>query len=529
MWKSKSAENPAAGRVKSDFGGKKYETLWLPELNAAFRPDVETLKRELHVLENARDDGRANRPGPEERNLNEGQTRIVNRVFKGVALMNQFLAEQLGASVTAARRAMPRPLEADAARAEIETRINETLHGRRGELARLRERELETLRDLNYFRRRHDLNRSAAYRESPYLFAAVLIGMLVLESVLNAFLLRRISEQGWVGGVVIATLISAVNVGLGVLAGGVGWRLAGHRMPMVKAAGYIVSAVAFLLAFYWNIYVAHFREVAETAAAAGQAGGATIAASAINALDHIRERGLFGFGTLFSWGLFAVGLGVHLFASKEAWDDMADRYWDYKRYDQAFVHARDHYHHAVEDLREDAAANARTVVEALERTHAGQEEQKNQIVGLNDMAVQRWAEVRDAEGEWARKGAVLLQAYRDENLAVRTAPPPAHFATMPTADDFRQGRGFGEAEDAAAARRDIERALGEIRELSERAEQVQAANASSMAQVKTRLAEAVARLEERLEGVRQSAEREAESNLARRPAADPGSADGASA
>src|SRR3712207_8598036 len=41
------------------------------------------------------------------------------------------------------------------------------------------------------------------------------------------------------------------------------------------------------------------------------------------------------------WGLFAVGMGIHLFATKEAWDDMADRYWDYKRYDQAFAHARD--------------------------------------------------------------------------------------------------------------------------------------------------------------------------------------------
>src|SRR3712207_2784349 len=186
MWKSKSADNDPDGRVRSEFGGKKYETLWLPEVNAAFRPDVETLKRELYVLENARDDGRANRPAPEDRNLNEAQTRIVNRVFKGVALMNQFLAEQLGAPSTPARRAMPRPREVSAAKADIDSRISEPLHGRRGELARLRERELETLRDLNYFRRRHDLNRSASYRESPYLFAAVLVGMLVLESVLRS-------------------------------------------------------------------------------------------------------------------------------------------------------------------------------------------------------------------------------------------------------------------------------------------------------------------------------------------------------
>jgi hypothetical protein len=320
-----------------------------------------------------------------------------------------------------------------------------------------------------------------------------------------------------------------VNIGLGIVAGGVGWRLAGHRVPVVKVAGYIVSGVALLLAFYWNIYVAHFREVAETAAATSQAGGTTIAASAIDALDHIRERGLFGFGTLFSWGLFAVGMGVHFFASKEAWDDMADRYWDYKRYDQAFVQAREQYDHAVEDLREDAAANARTVVETLERTHAAQEEQKNQIVGLNDLAVQRCAEVRDAEGEWARKGSVLLQAYRDENLAVRTAPPPPHFAALPSADDFRLGRGLGEAEDTAAARRDIERARGEIKELSAQADGVQAANGSAMAQVKTYLAEAVARLESRLDGVRESAEQEAERNLARRPGGETSMADGAKA
>ena len=58
----------------------------------------------------------------------------------------------------------------------MDARISSVLHDRQGELVELREKELEAQRDLNYFRRRHDLNRVAKYRESPWLFAAILLG-----------------------------------------------------------------------------------------------------------------------------------------------------------------------------------------------------------------------------------------------------------------------------------------------------------------------------------------------------------------
>ncbi len=497
--------------------------IWIAEIDAAHRADFSRLKRELRVLESAQDDGRRNAPPSTDTELSAAERRIVGRITAGLRELNAYLAAAMGEAAAAAQRRAPEALDAAQARAEVDSRIANVLAERRTDLVALREQERETLRDLNYFRRRHELHRSAVYRESTLLFFAVLVGVFVVESFANAFLLRRISEQGWVGGVALAAVISLVNIGLGVIGGGVGWRLASHRFPLQRTVGWTVSGLALVLAFFWNLFAAHFREVAELAVDTGAA--PTLAGHAVDALAHIRAHGLFGLTTLFSWGLFALGLLVHLAASREAWDDMADRYWDYRRYDRAYRTARMDYEDTLAEAKAAAGEEAQAILAELEQRFGPQLQERDRLSALAELGARRLGEARDAQAEWLRQGDAVLKAYRDENAQVRTGRAPAYFDRYPDPQVYMSGAGAGaepapSAEaDVDASRRAAERAQAQVQAVSDGAARVQADNASALASLRAYLTDSLNRLQERIDALMEGVNREADANLAMRVSA----------
>jgi hypothetical protein len=504
------------GRLRGE-RGEGGGAIFIPELGGEARADFGRLRRDLRVLEAAQDDGRRNQPSSYASAPTGTELQIIGRVAQGLRDVNAQLAKALGEAAAEAARRVPDELTPEHARAEIDSRIGHVLAERRTDLVALREEELETQRDLNYFRRRHGLNRAASYRESTLLPFAVLVGAFVLESFANAFLLRRISAEGWVGGVVLAAVISLVNISLGVFGGGVGWRLVGHRFPLQKAIGWTVSVGALLLAFFWNIYAAHFREVAEQAVDTGTT--ATLAGHAVDALAHIRAHGLLGLTSLFSWGLFALGLLVHLAASREAWDDMADRYWDYRRYDRAYRTARLDYEDTVADAKAEAVEASRAVLGELESAYAPHTHDRDRLLALAELAGRRLAEGRDAEAEWVRQGGALIKAYRDENAQVRSDPAPAYFAQALPADVYRHGLDGAVPAAAAeleASRTNAERAEVQIRASADAASRIHAANLHALAGLKAYVTEAADSLQARIDGLRASVDREADANLNRR-------------
>jgi hypothetical protein len=488
--------------------------VWIPELSSDVKADFSRLTKELRLLEIAQDEGRRNAPPPGDADLNGTQLRIVGRIAQGLRVLNAFLAEHLGEAVATAQRRLPEALDADHARAEIDDRIASALAERQSDLVALREQELETQRDLNYFRRRHDLHRAASYRESTLFVFAILVGMFVVESFANAFLLRRISEQGWVGGVALAAVISLINLGLGIIGGGVGWRLIGHRFPLQRAIGWSVSAAALILAFFWNIFAAHFREVAELAVDSDA--GPTLAGHALDAMAHIKAHGLFGLSTILSWGLFALGLLVHLVASREAWDDMADRYWDYRRYDRAYRMARADYEDAVAEAKAAADEEAREVLSDLEDRFSPQTMQRDRLSALAELGARRLAEGRDADAEWIRQGAALLKAYRDENAHVRSEPAPSYFASYPDADVYRRSpEGVSAADQREADSRGLIQLQAQLQEAAQTAADVQARNALALTALRSHVVETIAGLSARIDSLRAAIDREAGANLSR--------------
>jgi hypothetical protein len=272
-------------------------------------------------------------------------------------------------------------------------------------------------------------------------------------------------------------------------------------------------------ALLWNLYVAHFREVAEAAVVASASGGVDLGAYVIDTVAHIREHGWFGLNSLLSWALFALGLAVHLLIAKEAWDDMADRYWDYKPVDQAYRRARAGYEDAVADAKEHALEDARAILDELKDTHARQAAAAGDIVAQVAIAEQRISEARDAETDWVRQGGMLLKSYRDENAKVRTDPAPGYFGVYPSPEDYRNPPELDDRApgglDLDESRESIQRALQALRDVAADATRVQDENQVLVRQLETRLAESIAAMQQRIADLKQTIDREAETTLER--------------
>lgn len=426
---------------------KAPKQLAIPGLGREHTADYERLKQRLKLEQQARDDGAHGLPHKDDRDLNAMQRRVCEEIFGGIASLYRFLAEQLARAAQLLAGLKPLALDEALEKGRIDQVVTRSLNEHRAELIDLKEHELDALLDVRYFRANNKLQRAAVYRASPHGVASLLALLMLVESGFNGLLLRKISDEGWIGGIFIALLISAVNLALGIAAGGFGWRLMGHVWLQTKLLGAAVSAACLAVAVIWNIYVAHFREVAELAATQYAAGA--LPQAALDAWRHVRAEGLFGLHTMYSWALLVLGLGAHLLVSKEAWDHLADRYFDYMKVDRRYQQARDAFTDAMAEVEDNARAAMEETLAELDGAVAQSAETAAQARHVGEQAHQRHAEVLDAEAEWVRQGAALLQAYREENLKVRhEGTEPSYFRTFPALADYRSGRFVEGAEQA---------------------------------------------------------------------------------
>lgn len=485
---------------------------WIPQIDETYQVRVARLKKELDLIERGQSDGRENTPTEREKTLNEPQLDVCNRVFSGILLLNQFLAEQLGNALGSGRTRAPRGIDRADYGARIKQEADTVFAEHAATIRKLRDHDLEMHRNLRFFVARNKRKTAASYSDSPILIIAILVGLFVVESIANGMLFRDIVTTGLMGGAVLAALISFINIFLGLTAGLYGWRQIGHVSVFNKCLGVVVTLVCHGAALWWNLLVAHFREVAEIAVRSPNY-DFDLGLLARQAFDHLHTQGLLGINSLIAWALLGLGIIVHFVAAKEGWDDLADRYPDYKKVDKTAKQARAEFEESLLEMRREARDAASAVVEDAEEECRKDTDRLNFLAFLENLASQREKEVRDSEDEWVSGGTLLLKTYRTENIGVRdaTAPPPPYFETYPTASDYRQRRfgGLppdGEIDEHAQAARAAIRALSELREAGmARVEQ----NAADLRDLRAEVNEVLNRLDERVDAVKERATNEA--------------------
>lgn len=503
-----------------DVSGQRWNkdhTLWIPDLGKERRIEIEKIREELDLDEQARTHGRMDQPASSDQSLNEPQLEICNRIFSGILMLNQFLAEQLGTALAGGRQSLPSLIDEKNYKARIGIAMNEVFAERSGYIQQLRQSDLTLHKDLRYFRNKNKLERQAHYKDLIILVLGVISAMLVLESMANGFLLGDVLSGGPAAGALIALTISMLNIALGVSAGMYGWRNLGHIEWRRRVLGGFVMIVCHGGAIVWNLAIAQFRDVAEKAAADPNY-DFNFAGLTAQTVSHIKENGLYNFDSILAWALLCLGLFIHFIAAKEGWDDFADRYPDYKKFDKRARTARQDFETALVDLRAAARDKAKEVVAEAEREELRSKGQALTIANLIGLARQREKEVRDSEDEWVAGGTQLLKIYRDINVEVRgdDSEPPAYFETFPNSADYRN-RHYGLAgEKSTTVDRylaETDASLKEISALKIAADELVETNADTIRELNAEINVALAALDKRVSSVKAEATKEAKAAM----------------
>ena len=266
--------------------------------------------------------------------------------------------------------------------------------------------------ELHEFRAEHDIRRPAHRAISGVAAWGAIAASWAAETGLNALLLRQNDAMGYLGGVVAAGVIGALNVGLAAIVGRQIWPMTVHRNPATKTLGWVLTAAWMAIVLVWNLGAAHYRDAKVSG----------VENPEIQALSMMWG----GLDSIYSWGLLIAGM---VFAGTAALSGfrMDDPYPGYgrvaRRHDERCHGYAEDVADATEelrDIRDEAVDEAVSVREGLESQHA----ERGQILAARANFVRRFGEFSD-QLEVIANG--LLQDYRTANLTARTSLAPETF------------------------------------------------------------------------------------------------------
>lgn len=381
--------------------------------------DLRETIRKLQLEERGLEQGSLNLPAFDARELDNVEREIVHEVnealsraqieganqvrtydgrLAGLSLLTQFAS--IGAN----------------ARTAISDFAGEVVNSRNS-LATARDAIAESFEDLRGFRVANRLSRPAHGVPSAFVTGGAIFVSWFLESMLNSSLLRMNDSMGWLGGVLAAAAIAALNVGISAFVGRRVWPYLNHVSTFHKVWAGLATVgwgVTFLV---WNLLAAHYRDA--KAAALGNPEQA--------ALTLLTDQP-FGLDSIYSWGLFAAGLMFAIIAALAGYkmDDPYPGYGEvHRRLEQRCENYSDDIASTIEELRairDEAIEEAQEVRDELGR----QFRERDQILAAREAFRRRFEQhCRQLENS----ANALLETYRMANRRARTDPAPAHFVS----------------------------------------------------------------------------------------------------
>lgn len=435
---------------------RKLSQLANPDL---YRIDIDQAARELDLENEARRLAKSGFPLPDQTALSAPEAKAVQRVEKARRDFVQWASVRLNAinedlarnDVTAAVS------DALAADRSFERKSASLIAGHEHLLAELAENAAARERELDDFRSRNAIARPATYPEGGATFAryAILLALIVVEGIANAWFFSQGLESGLIGGFLAAGLFAAVNLVTAFVLGKHGLPLAFHVNPAVKALGILAAVFAVVAMITVGLTIAHFRDA--LTADAGEPARAAWAAL---------RASPFGLRDIMSWLLFAISV---LFAVFALFDGLSsdDRYPGYGAVARRARQARDDYVselHAVRNALEKLKDEATGMVEANTRdARALVAESETLLREKRWIRTQLETALLDAESCLA----TLLRIFRDTNQMHRgSLARPAYFDTRPTLQKVAVPD-FGSDDDRAALD-DQERLVAQLATQAER-------------------------------------------------------------
>lgn len=404
---------------------------WLPEIGGGLLPRFQQLARDLNLVRKARAEGAENRPGADDLELDATQRDVGTAVVEGVNLLRQFLRDQLHRAKEQIQTRSPGRIDPQISLMEARAAVQEAKQACGQQLAAMSLEEHRKRRQIKKFRADNELSRDASYASHPIIPWSILFAMTAMEMAANALLFAKTNPMGYVGGASQALLFGVVNVAIGFGAGFLGLRLIGHVKGWLKLLGFAILLVTLSCGAYWNLKVAHYRDLLERNASAEFLNHASV----VPTLDWL------SLSTIESWALFLFGLFIFvlaMFEGRGGRGGFSDPYCGYRAVDLVHRETEANYRAGKDEYR----AAVRVAVDAvrgnLRKRVLDDVVRVAEIGEISDAATIRTQEVRDSIGEWIAMGASLLRLYREENEKIRTAPCPGYFRTYPAFADVAQ-------------------------------------------------------------------------------------------
>ncbi len=386
----------------------------------AFRPvDVSAQARALRLQARGREDGQRNYPDENATEPSLAEDEVVGAITED----RERWVDELASNLRAQRDALAQlqtAMDVAGLRQSADDAIAQLGEIRAhwsGDVAELRRKATEAADEHEEFKRVHGIRRGARLPGNRPLNFSILIFCIASESIFNGLFFANGSDLGLVGGVFLALCLSCVNVVGGALNGAFLLRRANSDRIFVFLAATSLSLAVIFSLLVFNGFVAHYRDLYQ---ATGDSTDMHLAWSNLLGAP-------FGLQSIFSWLLFAAGVGFSGLATWEGYS-LDDPFPGYGAQERRRLTAREKYLDARRQLIEEAAdvrdRFSEETAQARERLR-GASARREQITAARARMLSEFNTHESNLEDAARR---LLSIYRQENEAVRSKGAPPHFS-----------------------------------------------------------------------------------------------------
>lgn len=304
--------------------------------------------------------------------------------------------------------------EAKSAVARFDTKTQGILEESRDSLGELLSQRKTLRNELEQFRNENGLSRSAQYPESRFLYFAVLVLMIVFESVANSYFFAAGNDLGLLGGWIQAMLFGAVNVVAAFLITFAGVRNVLHKKSLRRLVGVLSLILLVVWAPVFNLFVAHFRDSLSSNLA--DAERAAVQSFLARPLDLSVD----------SWLLFALGM---IFAFIAISDALAidDRYPGFGALMRRYESAKQEYLEEKQALKDKLANLRDESLGSLDQLKERLEEKQAELLDLKSLCQEVIGGCRRHHALLGQACGVVISRYRELNTVARSTPAPVRF------------------------------------------------------------------------------------------------------
>ncbi|HEY9788370.1 MAG TPA: hypothetical protein V6D17_23475 [Candidatus Obscuribacterales bacterium] len=386
--------------------------LLFPEL------DVERMRKRMRLAEEGQDRGSRDEPPTDHDSFDEIENRIINEIQSELRRSYEKAASHLRAysERLASLKIETHVSQLSALPGEARTNFWIATEGGRDLLFQLRQDVKAIKAEYEQFRKDHGLSRMAHFPTSLKWHVAIICFLVLIEAILNGFLLARGLEFGLLGGVVYAFIIASFNVAFGLVAGRFAFTNVVHRRSARRVAAFVGLSVWICVALLFNLGVAHYRAAL---------GGDNPEQAEKTAISQLADRPLY-LPEVSGWLLLFLGISFSVLAAVDGWK-MDDPYPGYG-----------HLTRKLNEINQDYTDRKGLLLAELQQIRDDATKRMNALAGEVEVLADQFKNIQQSRLQLVAKfqkyvehleqsGNALLSAYRHANRSARKTAPPEHF------------------------------------------------------------------------------------------------------